>query len=188
MASEGLIGVCGPRIEAKAVAADSVETRWEHGEESKATDGDPATYWHSQYVDANEAKLPGTDNARKWPHWIDLKIGDGATGYDVCAVTYTPRAGNGPKASGRAKDVQIYLAGSRDALKGQGDNKADAKAQGNPILATTLANVPDTVDIPVAGNGSYLRFRGTSAQADVAKDLTDVMSVAELGVRVGRSN
>ena len=188
VASEGLIGVCGPRIEAKAVAADSVETRWEYGEESKATDGDPATYWHSQYVDANAAKLPGTDNARKWPHWIDLKIGDGSAAYDVCAVTYTPRAGNGPKASGRAKDVQIYLAGSLDGLKGQGDNKADAKAQGNPVLVTTLANTPGTVDIPVAGNGSYLRFRGTSAQDDVAKTLTDVMSVAELGVRIGRSN
>ena len=59
-----------------------------------------------------------------------MTIGDGATGYDVRAVSYTPRA----------------------------------------------------------GNGSYLRFRGTSAQADVAKDLTDVMSVAELGVRIGRSN
>ena len=188
MASEGLIGVCGPRIEVAAVAADSVETRWERGKESMATDGDPATYWHSQYIDANKAKLPGTDNARKWPHWIDLKIGNGSTGYDVCAVSYTPRAGNGPKASGRAKDVQIYLAGSRDALKGQGDNKGNPSAQGNPVLVTSLANVPGTVDIPVAGNGSYLRFRGTSAQADVAKDLTDVMSVAELGVRIGRSN
>ena len=65
VASEGLIGVCGPRIEAAAVAADSVETRWERGKESMATDGDPATYWHSQYIDANKAKLPGTDNARK---------------------------------------------------------------------------------------------------------------------------
>ena len=188
VASEGLIGVCGPRVEVAAVAADSVETRWERGKESMATDGDPATYWHSQYIDANKAKLPGTDNARKWPHWIDLKIGDGTSGYDVCAVSYTPRAGNGPKASGRAKDVQIYLAGSQDALKGQGDNKGNPSAQGNPVLVTSLANVPGTVDIPVAGNGSYLRFRGTSAQADVAKDLTDVMSVAELGVRIGRSN
>ena len=65
VASEGLIGVCGPRIKAEAAAADSVETRWECGRESMATDGDPATYWHSQYIDANKAKLPGTDNARK---------------------------------------------------------------------------------------------------------------------------
>ena len=65
VASEGLIGVCGPRIKAEAAAADSVETRWERGRESMATDGDPATYWHSQYIDANKAKLPGTDNARK---------------------------------------------------------------------------------------------------------------------------
>ncbi len=93
-----------------------------------------------------------------------------------------------PKASGRAKDVQIYLAGSLDGLKGQGDNKDKPEAQGNPVLVTTLANVPGTVDIPVAGNGSFLRFRGTNAQDDVAKTLTDVMSVAELGVRVGRSN
>lgn len=53
------------RIKAEAAAADSVETRWERGKESMATDGDPATYWHSQYIDANKAKLPGTDNARK---------------------------------------------------------------------------------------------------------------------------
>lgn len=188
VASEGLVGVCGPRIKAEAVAADSVETRWEYGEEYKATDGDPSTYWHSQYIDANNAKLPETDTARKWPHWIDLKISDGSTGYDVCALSYTPRAGNGPKASGRAKDVQIYLAGSFDGLKGQGDNKSKPDAQGNPALATSLANVPGTVDIPVAGNGSYLRFRGTNAQGDVAETLTDVMSVAELGVRVGHAN
>ena len=188
VASEGLVGVCGPRIKAEAVAADSVETRWEYGEEYKATDGGPSTYWHSQYIDANNAKLPETDTARKWPHWIDLKIGDGSTGYDVCALSYTPRAGNGPKASGRVKDVQIYLAGSLDGLKGQGDNKSKPDAQGNPALATTLANVPGTVDIPVAGNGSYLRFRGTNAQGDVAETLTDVMSVAELGVRVGHAN
>lgn len=30
--------------------------------------------------------------------------------------------------------------------------------------------------------------RGSSAHADVAKTLTDVMAVAELGVRIGRSN
>lgn len=188
MASEGLVGVCGPRIKAEAVAADSVETRWEYGEEYKATDGDPSTYWYSQYIDANNAKLPKTDTARKWPHWIDLKIGDGSTGYDVCALSYTPRAGDGPKASGCAKDVQIYLAGSLDGLKGQGDNKSKPDAQGNPALATSLANVPGTVDIPVVGNGSYLRFRGTNAQDDVAETLTDVMSVAELGVRVGHAN
>ena len=47
VASEGLIGVYGPRIKAEAAAADSVETRWERGKESMATDGDPATYWHS---------------------------------------------------------------------------------------------------------------------------------------------
>lgn len=104
------------------------------------------------------------------------------------AVSNSWKLANGPKASGRAKDVQIYLAGSADGLKGQGDNKGNPSAQGNPVLATSLANVPGTVDIPVAGNGSYLRFRGTSAQADVAKDLTDVMSVAELGVCIGRSN
>ena len=88
----------------------------------------------------------------------------------------------------RLTGVLICLSGSLDGLKGAGDNKGNPSAQGNPVLATSLANVPGTVDIPVAGNGSYLRFRGTSAQADVAKDLTDVMSVAELGVRIGRSN
>lgn len=85
VASEGLIGVCGPRIEAKAVAADSVETRWEHGEESKATDGDPATYWHSQYVDANAAKLPAPTTPASGRIGSTLKIGDGSAAYDVCA-------------------------------------------------------------------------------------------------------
>ena len=66
--------------------------------------------------------------------------------------------------------------------------RANRDAQGNPALATSLANVPGTVDIPVVGNGSYLRFRGTNAQDDVAETLTDVMSVAELGVRVGHAN
>ena len=88
----------------------------------------------------------------------------------------------------RLTGVLIYLAGSADGLKGQGDNKGNPSAQGNPVLATSLANVPGTVDLLVAGKGSYLRFRGTNAQGDVAKTLTDVMAVAELGVRVGRSN
>ena len=188
VASEGLIGVCGPRIEVAAVAADSTDWFNETTTIEMATDGNPMTHWHSQYTRGRKNYLDGEDPLRKWPHWIDLKIGDGATGYDVCAVSYTPRHGNGTKASGRAKDVQVYLAGSLDGLKGQGDDKGNPKAQGNPVLVTSLANVPGTVDLPVAGNGSYLRFRGTNAQGDVATTLTDVMAVAELGVRVGRSN
>ena len=188
VASEGLIGVCGPRIEVAAVAADSTDWFNETTTIEMATDGNPMTHWHSQYTRGRKNYLDGEDPLRKWPHWIDLKLGDGATGYDVCAVSYTPRHGNGTKASGRAKDVQVYLAGSLDGLKGQGDDKGNPKAQGNPVLVTSLANVPGTVDLPVAGNGSYLRFRGTNAQGDVATTLTDVMAVAELGVRVGRSN
>lgn len=188
VASQGLIGVCGPRVKTEAVAADSTDWANEMTTIAMATDGDPMTHWHSQYTRARKDYLDPTDPLRKWPHWIDVKIGDGSAGYDVCAVSYTPRHGNGTKASGRAKDVQIYLAGSLDGLKGQGDNKDKPEAQGNPVLVTTLANVPGTVDIPVAGNGSFLRFRGTNTQDDVAKTLTDVMSVAELGVRVGRSN
>ena len=188
VASEGLIGVCGPRIEVAAVAADSTDWFNETTTIEMATDGNPMTHWHSQYTRGRKNYLDGEDPLRKWPHWIDLKLGDGATGYDVCAVSYTPRHGNGTKASGRVKDVQLYLAGSLDGLKGQGDDKGNPKAQGNPVLVTSLANVPGTVDLPVAGNGSYLRFRGTNAQGDVATTLTDVMAVAELGVRVGRSN
>ena len=188
VASQGLIGVCGPRVKTEAVAADSTDSANEMTTIAMATDGDPMTHWHSQYTRARKDYLDAKDPLRKWPHWIDVKIGDGASEYDVCGVSYTPRHGNGTKASGRAKDVQIYLAGSLDGLKGQGDNKDDPKAQGNPVLATSLENVPGTVDLLVAGKGSYLRFCGTNAQGDVAKTLTDVMAVAELGVRVGRSN
>ena len=39
-----------------------------------------------------------------------------------------------------------------------------------------------------AGNSSHRRIPENSAPADVDKDLTTVMSVAENGVRVGRSN
>ena len=188
VASEGLIGVCGPRIEVAAVAADSTDWFNEMTTIEMATDGNPMTHWHSQYTRGRKNYLDDKDPLRKWPHWIDLKLGDGSAAYDVCAVSYTPRHGNGTKASGRAKDVQIYLAGSLDGLKGQGDNKDKPEAQGNPVLTTSLENVPGTVDLLVSGKGSYLRFRGTSAQEDVAKTLTDVMAVAELGVRVGRSN
>lgn len=188
VASQGLIGVCGPRVKTEAVAADSTDSANEMTTIAMATDGDPMTHWHSQYTRARKDYLDAKDPLRKWPHWIDVKIGDGASEYDVCGVSYTPRHGNGTKASGRAKDVQIYLAGSLDGLKGQGDNKDKPDAQGNPVLTTSLENVPGTVDLLVTGKGSYLRFRGTNAQGDVAKTLTDVMAVAELGVRVGRSN
>ena len=188
VASQGLIGVCGPRVKTEAVAADSTDSANEMTTIAMATDGDPMTHWHSQYTRARKDYLDAKDPLRKWPHWIDVKIGDGASEYDVCGVSYTPRHGNGTKASGRAKDIQIYLAGSLDGLKGQGDNKDKPDAQGNPVLTTSLENVPGTVDLLVAGKGSYLRFRGTNAQGDVAKTLTDVMAVAELGVRVGRSN
>lgn len=62
-----------------------------------------------------------------------------------------------------------------------GDNKGASDTVGNTVLVAPQDNVPGTVVLPVATNDSYLRFRGTSAQGDVATTLTAGTAVAELG-------
>ncbi len=164
MANEGLVGVCGPRIKAEAVAADSVETRWEYGEEYKATDGDPR-YWHSQYIDANNAKLPETDTARKWPHWIDLKM---VRRHQIRSVRSVTRLAplTVPRPRRRARAIESYLAGSLGGLKGQGDNRANRTGAACPRLAGERS--PAGVDVPVVGNAptsdSVVRMRRVTSR------------------------
>ena len=190
VASHGLVGVCGPRIKAEAIAADSTDTANEASDVKKATDSDPTTSWISQYTDKDNKnkKLSKDDPVRSWPHWVDIQVGDGTTSYDLCALTYTPRQGTGPKASGRARSVQIYVADTAAGLAGQGDNRNDVKQKGNPLVEATLINRPHTLDIPLDARAAFLRFRGSEAQKDVAGGLTDIMSVGEVGVRIGRSH
>ncbi|MCL4696797.1 MAG: discoidin domain-containing protein, partial [Burkholderiaceae bacterium] len=75
------------------VSADSQETQGENGAFINAFDGDPWTFWHSQWWAANPPH----------PHWIVINLG-GPT--EVAGLRYTPRI-DGP--DGTIARYNIYL-------------------------------------------------------------------------------
>ena len=99
-------GVCADGTLRPAAVADvsSEETEGEpapNGLAAAAIDGDPATYWHSQWS--------GTE--AQPPHAIVVDLGEVQ---NVCGLVYTPRSGSGGGASnGQIADYEVY--GSTDA-------------------------------------------------------------------------
>lgn len=78
-----------------------------NGPAAAAIDGDPATYWHTQWS--------GTE--AKPPHAIVIDLGEVQ---DLCGLVYTPRTGSGGGASnGLIADYEIY--GSTDVTTIDGD-------------------------------------------------------------------
>jgi hexosaminidase len=99
-------GVCADGTLRPAAIADvsSEETEGEpapNGPAAAAIDGDPATYWHSQWS--------GTE--AQPPHAIVVDLGEVQ---DVCGLVYTPRSGSGSGASnGQIAGYEVY--GATDA-------------------------------------------------------------------------
>ena len=95
-ASAGLV-VCGLSARAltlKVVHVDSEETAAEDGHGANAVDGNPDTYWHTQWQEASPA----------CPHEIVIAL-DPPT--KIKGLTYLPRAGD--TENGTIKDYEIYV-------------------------------------------------------------------------------
>ncbi len=158
-ASVMLEGQTGPTITPTAVGGSSEEVQGEgpdNGRYADATDGDPATFWHTQWQ----------GGLRRFPHWIDLDLGQAR---QVSAMVYTPRSGKNP--NGRIKDYEIHT--SQD-----GRNWSTA-----PVAKGSLPDGTGAQSLPVRANARYFRLKGLTAQPSVAD--RDVMSAAEIAMVLG---
>ena len=79
----------------KIAYADSEEQDREDGAAENAIDGNPATYWHTQW----------SADAPNHPHHLVLDLGKSCT---VAGFRYLPRPG-GPMSGGRIKDYRVYV-------------------------------------------------------------------------------
>src|SRR5699024_12391879 len=96
------------RIQPSAVASGSSQQPEEpaaSGPAEAAIDGDPATYWHSQWQ----------DSAAEYPHSIVVDLGEVQ---EVCGLWYTGRASGGSGgANGRIADYEVYTSTTQGAYE-----------------------------------------------------------------------
>lgn len=103
--------------------ADSEENGAEHDPVTDAIDGDPATFWHTDW---SVPPVPST------PHWIAMDLGAARS---VCGVRYLPRQdGN---VNGRIGKYAVYTS-------------TDGTSWGDPVATGTLANTAAEKWIPFA--------------------------------------
>jgi hexosaminidase len=109
---------------------DSEETAGEDGRAVNAIDGNPATFWHTEW----SARQPQP------PHEIQLDLGSTKS---VCAVTYLTRQN---ATNGRIADYELYLS-------------TDGVSWGQPVSKGTFGNSPDAKWVPVAATSArYVRL------------------------------
>ncbi|WP_432942110.1 family 20 glycosylhydrolase [Kribbella sp. CA-253562] len=109
---------------------DSEETAGEDGRAVNAIDGNPATFWHTEW----SASQPQP------PHEIQLDLGSTKS---VCAVTYLTRQN---ATNGRIADFELYLS-------------TDGVSWGQPVSKGTFGNSPDAKWVPVAATSArYVRL------------------------------
>ncbi|WP_313355854.1 family 20 glycosylhydrolase [Microbacterium sp.] len=136
-------GVCAAgTLRPTAIAAVSSEqTSGEpapNGPAAAAIDGNPATYWHSQW----------SPSEAKYPHSIVVDLGSAQS---VCGLIYSGRnsGGNGA-ANGRIADYEVYASTDVAAIAG---------AWGDPVASGTFANTANaqTASFP-AQSARYLKL------------------------------
>lgn len=82
------------KVSLKLVKVDSEETAGEDGKGANAVDGDPNTFWHTQWQDANPP----------CPHEIIIELQPAAT---IKGFTYLPRQDGGDH--GDIKEYEVYI-------------------------------------------------------------------------------
>lgn len=97
----------------KVVKVDSEETAGEDGKGANAVDGNPDTFWHTQWQDASPTH----------PHEITIQL-DPPT--KIKGLTYLPRQ-TADNDNGSIKEYEVYLS-------------ADGKDFGKPVKTGTLEN------------------------------------------------
>lgn len=130
-----LTGICTTQtISPAAVVASSQQTSGEpapNGPAAAAIDGNPATYWHSQW----------SPTTASYPHSIVVDLGAEQT---VCGLAYTPRASTGSGgANGRIADYDVYTSTTLATVAGE---------WGAPVASGTFAN---TADVQLAAFASH---------------------------------
>jgi endo-alpha-N-acetylgalactosaminidase len=94
----------------KVVKADSEETAGEDGKGANATDGDPATFWHTQWQDSSPSH----------PHEIIIELTPPSA---IKGFTYLPRQDD--NVNGTIKDYEFYVS-------------TDGKEFGEPVKKGTF--------------------------------------------------
>ncbi len=98
------------KITLKVVKVDSEETAGEDARGSNAVDGNPETFWHTQWQDANP----------ECPHEIIIELSEPAA---IMGFTYLPRQDDSDH--GQIKDYEFYVSD-------------DGKDFGQPVKKGTL--------------------------------------------------
>jgi hypothetical protein len=129
------------KIKLKFVRADSEETASQDGHGANAVDGDPATFWHTQWTDENPP----------CPHEIVIELIPPST---IKGFTYLPRQDN--EVNGTIKDYEFYVSD-------------DDKNFGQPVKKGSFAEGSDkkTVNFD-SKKGRFIKLRALSEINDAA--------------------
>lgn len=123
---------------------------------ASAIDGNPQTFWHTQYVGSNPAP----------PHEIQVDLG---AEYDVRGFSYLPRQDGG--GNGRIGQYEFYVS-------------ADAASWGSATAAGAFANSP--LEQQVACTAKRGRFVRLVAKTEASgKPWTSIAELDVMGIRTG---
>ncbi len=117
------------KLTLKVVKADSEETAGEDGKAANAVDGQPDTYWHTQWQDASPAH----------PHELVLQLDPPCK---IKGFTYLPRQGEND--NGMIKGYEIYVstdgkAFGRPVKKGEFERSKEQQSVGfDPVLCSFI--------------------------------------------------
>ena len=124
-------------IHLKLVKADSEETAGEDGKAANAVDGDPATFWHTQWEDSQP------------PHEIILELTPPAA---IKGFTYLPRQDESDH--GTIKDYQFFVSN-------------DGGSFGDPVAKGTFENTKDKKTVAFnAVSCRYIKLKALSEAND----------------------
>jgi len=145
-----------PQSQISVADVSSQETDQADNAASNALDGDPATFWHTDW-DLTEG-----------PHWITLDLGDT---YKVQALRYRPRPGAG---NGTMKEYEVYL--SEDG-KAWGEPVATGSLE--------PGTEPSVIELPGA-EGRYLKVVYLSSYSDAGRHFASATGFNVQGAVPGR--
>ncbi|WCC79320.1 endo-alpha-N-acetylgalactosaminidase family protein [Cutibacterium equinum] len=114
-----------------------------NGPAAAAIDGDPSTYWHTQWH-------PTVD---KYPHYIVIRPTASLTEGTTCQIKGLEYTARQSAANGRAKGYQVYVS-------------TDGKTWGDPVASGDFADVttPQVIEFAKPVPGPFVKLVETSSQ------------------------
>jgi hypothetical protein len=155
-ASPGLssAGTSAEKLTLKVVKVDSEETAGENGSGANAVDGDPATFWHTQWQDASP----------EHPHEIIIEL---SRPCKISGFTYLPRQDESD--NGTIKDYEFYVS-------------ADGKDFGPPVKKGAFAGGKEKKTATFeARPGRFVKLKALSEVNDQAWTSAAEIGVIEEG-------